>query len=319
MSKLSFFQRSALNVKSLNDDLTNASNVLIEKHATLREQARDATFKSSAVKSSSSFKQKLFEHQKQYNVEAQNFIVEMVRQACPIDLSGVGLEELTQQVAFVKDTYSEIINEATPFAVVTGVPAGIDTGSPSQVALILGGANKETGINLARKVLSVKAAYGCRQTADAGISVGLNVIDTAITNIDPTATDKASVDAMYEQVFSKLAGMFSKEVRQRVATNLKEDADRMLISDSELLEGLSELASKKMQRDLRKRQPSLLNEVFLTTKVLNESSTATDEDYLNEAVFVSTVLESLNVLGMIDKNLPDIQLALSKKRRAFAK
>jgi hypothetical protein len=314
-----YFQRRAQSGITLKEEASKRIDGAKNAEKALYEAAYDNTFKVQSTKSSRTLRQKNADLMNAMQEAADYFVASVVRQAVPFDLSNIGAQELVEQIRAVKDQYNEILNEST---ICTPVPTpnGLNLQVPDHVAnfIGIGVQDAQAGVvadRLARNVLTVQGLSYIKDKTP--ISFAYNNVDTQCA---VGSEAEACVDSPLKTSLVNLTAAFSGEVRKRLGTALREDAEKREYSDAVLLEGKEGVPLVKARRKLdRARKHSLLEEVFKTTKVLNESSGATEADYLNESVFVTAILETYNTLNCISKNMDDVAMTLYKKRKAFVK
>lgn len=314
-----YFQRRAMVSTSINEATSAIREKAITAANASKETAYGDTFRISSTKASRTLREKSLAVTRIMQEAADTFVSEIVRGAVPFDLSHISQQELVEQIRAVKDTYGEIINEAA-IATPVPTPSGFDIQVPDHVSnfISIGAQDAQSNMiadRLARNVLTIQGLSYIKDKTP---------ISFAYSNVDTYSSVGGEAEAVSKNPNSaclrRLTAVCSSEVRRRVGGALKEDADKREIPDSLLLEGKTGVAYDKAKRNLeRNRKPSLLEEVFKTTKVLQESTGASEEDYLNETVFVTAILETYNALNCLTKNMDQVSEILYKKRKAFIK
>ena len=330
-------QRRANMLNTLQESAQQQVDKRTNDEKTLRENHKQNTFTGTFGRSSRTVLAKRNAVTKRLMEEGAALLMcRILREAVPFDLSNVSDAELTEQVKLFKDTHAGIINEAS-LVQPTGV-GGVDIESPTAVALFIGGQSSalqtkdgikvRTPAQLAKDILSVNAACSVNGHKDANISTVLNVIDTSFCygseaekRLDNKTDTQIGLSAVFEKSLASAGKQLGEAVRSRIAAALNEDAKAKMISDEDRYSGLSEAVVERMKlRERRKtKKVSLVEEVFKTVSVLNESHGATQADYLNEAVFQVAILEAYALLGCVDKTADQIALALHAKRLTFTK
>lgn len=314
-----YFQRRALSSKVLTEEVTKVREEKEAKEKKLLESAYDNTFKLQSKKSTRMLREKNTALQKALNEATDCFVTDVVRKAVPFELNNVSNEELLEQIKAVRDQYSELLHEN---AVLTPAvaPAGLDLARSDHVSLFIGIGSQtkqaqQTADRLARNVLTLQGLSYIKDKTP--ISFCYNNLDSQIAYGDAS---EAMTNSPLSSTLVQLTGVFSSQVRSRLGNALREDADKQQFSESVLLEGKTGVALDIAKRKLaRQSKPSLLEEVFKTTKILNESTGANPEDYMNESVFVTAILETYNILGCIKMDMNQVSETLYKKRKAFSK
>lgn len=316
--KTSFFQRRAAALHQSAEALAQKNKALQEQAAAEKAEVRAKSFIATGKRSSAVFKQKQDMLRESYRQNFETLLTKIIREACPVDISEVSDYELTEQINFVRDTFTEIINENAIVTRLAPVSSGLGINAhPMTMVLDIGGAKNGTvrPAEMIRAMASVVTDQTVRVTLQDHQHNSVNVIDTDVKNGNDAYTmERCLAD------FSNFTTPFAKVVQTAVLTSLREDMkNRELAKENMLYEGMSAAARQKTEAAMRSSQKStLLSEVFATVKTLNEdTSTSSAEDYLNEAVFNTTVLETLKQLNMITMTQPEIALKLQQKRKAF--
>lgn len=291
--------------------LAEKNEVFVKEQETLRNELRENTFKN--TKRISKGRLSILETEKRndiYKRLVENFMIDVVREACPLDINHVATNELREQIAFVRQTYSTLLESSSNIMMPT-VPVGINPADSDHVSAYVGTGEK-TPEAVVKRTLTIAAAGLSKDIIRSDEDLSFDV-----ENIDLRTTMGPSVDSYeFKEFYKKLVATHSAKIKGDVVTSLKQEIDKESEYDTEDTE-LTEAARNRMKRREQFKSTSLLSEVFKTVRVLNETVGATTSDYLNEAVFISTVMEAHKSLGLVTEQIGNYQATLVKMRRDF--
>ena len=269
--------------------------------------------------------EKVSNYQKNLINTKDYFITECVRKALPFDLSNISDEELLEQIKLVKeDIFPDVISE-NKLLEPTYIKNTLT--EESNILVDIGAAQGvNTPLKLAKGVLAANATLlsNCDKcVGDTGNSLAVNTLDTAIMYGD--ATEKLTepkklkdfVTAKNSQLLiNGITTRFSEQVKITVADSILTDKRQREFQETRY-ENLSESTTQLRQlQDKRKQQHySLLEELFKNASVLQESYGAEKVDYMNEAVFQLTILETYRLLECVEKDNTQIIVSLRSKRK----
>ena len=269
--------------------------------------------------------EKVSNYQKNLINTKDYFITECVRKALPFDLSNISDEELLEQIKLVKeDIFSGVISE-NKLLEPTYIKNTLT--EESNILVDIGAAQGvNTPLKLAKGVLAANATLlsNCDKCVDdTGRSLAINILDTAVMYGD--ASEKLAqpkklkdfVTAKNSQLLiNDITTRFSEQVKITVADNILTDKRQREFQETRY-ENLSESTTQLRQlQDRRKQQHySLLEELFKNASVLQESYGAEKVDYMNEAVFQLTILETYRLLECVEKDNTQIIVSLRSKRK----
>lgn len=256
------------------------------------------------------------------------FVTQVVMEALPFDFPKTVHEELKEQIKFIRDDiFSGFINESTltePYFIKS-------LNENTNILVALGGAKGKDvkGTDLARATITANATFLARDLSgykDAGKAQGVNLIDIN-TKVGDQAKLMDRIDSAVAELrdglgdeagalFKDLVSTFGREVKDRIA--------RAVITDKELREseanrytGLSESSIElRRKRDNKKQKHySLLEELYKTNNILQETAGASSEDYLHESLLQMAVLETYKLFECVTQSDEMIIATLKKRRR----
>jgi len=154
-----------------------------------------------------------------------------------------------------------------------------------------------------------------KKTEDAGISVGMSVMDSGIWR---GADENALINA--KNIMMDLGATVSGNIREKAMSAVANEVNRIqnsrLFNEDVMTEGLSELAAKRVRKELRKEQnkTNIIREVFSLNNALNECAEE-KEDTMNSTIIDIMIMETYNVLGCIDKDIETIAERFKSARK----
>jgi hypothetical protein len=320
MSK--YTERLAMRRKGLQEAGRERAEKLLTEQTQLQEDSHAKSFVPRRSKLRNSFNQRQRELNESHRDRMHMFIAEVVKQACPVDLSHVPLEEMVHQIAEVRETFKSVITE-NPDIWQTPIP---DAGTKTAV-MSLGNANGDcTAVDMIKAMGTVCAQFdklGRTQTGSEAKDTIIGAANFMDTFIAKGNDEHAIFTPQFEQFRQSLMGSLADNARSKVVMSIKQDREiasqKQTIVENCLTEDVQGIARVKFEKEVKDldARPNILREVFNSVKLFNEHETGDSQDYMNETVFNLTVLEVLNELGEVKGKADDICLQLRKDRRSF--
>lgn len=283
----------------------------------LKEEQTQSTF--SSVKSSRSKKLSKLQEKKNNHVQAlKESVAEIVRNACPVEgIKETPIDRIVQAINECVDNFRSVV-VSNPFET-------LREQSSHYRSIEIGSANKNTPADLINKVAALRVDYdphfnypGEGQTEK--VYKSLNVVDT-VTARGCKADEKHIY--MNEGIAASLVGKMSETIRDRVVKSYSAELQRIqnsvAFNEDVMTEGLHPIAAKNMKERIRKenRAHSITREIFSTVKVMNEHASGEPEDFLNETVLNMTILESLNMFGLVESNVDTFAVKMRNSRKEY--
>lgn len=288
-----------------------------ESEKILKEEVSQRSFTS--FKSSRSKKQSKIQAKKNLHIQAlKESVAEIVRNACPIEgMKETPIERVVQAINECVDNFRSVVVH-NPFEVLR------EQSSHYRVVEI-GGANKATPADLINKVAAMRVDYDPHFNYPGEGQVekvykSLNVVDTA-TARGSNADEKHIY--MNEGIAAALVGKMSETIRDKVVKSYANEVQRIqnsvAFSEDVMTEGLNPIAAKNMKERIRKENNAhnITREIFSTVKIMNEHTSGSAEDFLNETVLNMTILESLNMFGLVESDVNTFALKMRNARKEY--
>jgi nicotinamide mononucleotide adenylyltransferase len=288
-----------------------------ESEKILKEEATQRSFTS--FKSLRAKKQSKIQERKNLHIQAlKESVAEIVRNACPIEgMKETPIERVVQAINECVDNFRSVVVH-NPFEVLR------EQSSHYRVVEI-GGANKSTPADLINKVAAMRVDYDPHFNYPGEGQVekvykSLNVVDT-VTARGGNADEKHIY--MNEGIAAALVGKMSETIRDKVVKSYANEVQRIqnsvAFNEDVMTEGLNPIAAKNMKERIRKENNAhnITREIFSTVKIMNEHTSGSAEDFLNETVLNMTILESLNMFGLVESDVNTFALKMRNARKEY--
>ncbi|CCE26229.1 g206 [Yersinia phage phiR1-37] len=288
-----------------------------ESEKILKEEVTQRSF--SPFKSSRSKKQSKIAEKRNKHIQAlKESVADIVRNACPIDgIKETPIDRVVQAINECVDNFRSVV-VSNPFETLR------EQSSHYRVVEI-GGANKSTPADLINKVAAMRVDYDPHfNYAGEGqvekVFKAINVVDT-VTARGGKADEKYIY--MNEGIAASLVGKMSETIRDRVVKSYANEVQRIqnsvAFNEDVMTEGLNPIAAKNIKERIRKENNAhnITREIFSTVKIMNEHNSGEPEDFLNETVLNMTILETLNMFGLVESNVETFALKMRNARKEY--
>jgi hypothetical protein len=288
-----------------------------ESEKILKEEVTQRSF--SPFKSSRSKKQSKIAERKNNHIKAlKESVADIVRNACPIDgVKETSIDRIVQAINECVDNFRSVV-VSNPFE-------NLREQSSHYRVVEIGGANQSTPADLINKIAAMRVDYDPHFNYPGEGQVekvykSLNVVDTVTARGD--RADEKHI-FMNEGIAAALVGKMSETIRDRVVKSYASEVQRIqnsvAFNEDVMTEGLNPIAAKNIKERIRKENSahSITREIFSTIKVMNEHNSGEPEDFLNETVLNMTILETLNMFGLVESNAETFALKMRNARKEY--